>query len=615
MQDSSPSSQPPRSSVYIESAAELSPAGSYDRQSEAPRAYDSFSPENQRRLNHQAAARDGEYIPPEFEFSDLDLSGRKDVYRPGFEKALRALLDGRIKTLYVAKLDRLTRKGMRHVGLMLDELERVGGRIVFVAEGLDTSKQGARQVIAILAEQARGESDAISWRIGEWHAHNRRMGLWKAKRPFGYLVVDGKLKPHPVEAPIVRRVVEDFLDGATLRSIARRLNDEGIKPPRVVIWYEEPRARGHRVKKPQTTTWSWNGVKKLLTQPVLAGLVSHKRKLVYDENGDLVFAGEGIITVAERARILAEIERRSTMVRHARNVGGVSKCTGGGRLPKYLLSGFTRCGECGGSASIWTQIKRPSRHVYRYYRCSQKAHGQDCRGSFFNIEPLHDEVVSRLRAKLTALEPGDPLLDEIAERWFAQRLPDQEADRRVLEEVRNAARARIADLYAARYERGEFSTRDEIGTYENLMERLRGQRDAAEEALAKLPPRPEFDVATLLDGELSTEVWPTLPLARQRFLLDLAIHQVWIYSTDVPVDERIVIVWHSQEPPAPRRDSRKRGLSPDESANAPSASEPLPGNARTPAADMSSPLSYRQTSWGYPMDRRLRLGGDRPGLP
>ncbi len=480
------------------------------------------------------------------------------MYRPGFEKAIRALLDGRIKTLYVAKLDRLTRKGMGHVGLILDELERAGGRIVFVAEGLDTSKQGARQVIAILAEQARGESDAISWRIGEWHAHNRRMGLWKAKRPFGYLVVDGKLKPHPVEAPIVRRVVEDFLNGATLRSIARRLNDEGIKPPRVAIWYEEGRAKGHRVKKPQTDTWSWNGVQKLLTQPVLAGLVSHKRKLVYDENGDLIFAGEGIVTLAERARILAEMERRSTMVRNARRVERVGQRTGGGRPAKYLMTGFARCGECGGGAAIWTQRKQGK--IYQYFRCSAKAHGQDCRGCALLADRLEDEVVGRLRAKLTALELGDSLLDEIAERWFAQRLPDQEADRRILEEARDAAKARIADLYGARYERGEFSNRDEVATYENLMERLRGQRDAAEAALAKLPPRPEFDVATLVDGELSAEVWPTLPLARQRFLLSLAVHQVWIYSPDVPLSKRIIVVWHGQEPPTPRRGGGNAGL-------------------------------------------------------
>jgi hypothetical protein len=175
MLDSSPPSQP-ESGLYVGLPAELAPAGSYDRLSSLSPTHDSFSPENQRRLNHDAAVRNGEHIVPEFEFSDLDISGRKNVYRPGFEKAIRTLLDGRIKTLYVAKLDRLTRRGMGHVGLILDELERVGGRIVFVAEGLDTSKPGARQVIAILAEQARAESDAISWRIGQWHAHNRRMG-------------------------------------------------------------------------------------------------------------------------------------------------------------------------------------------------------------------------------------------------------------------------------------------------------------------------------------------------------------------------------------------------------------------------------------------------------
>jgi site-specific DNA recombinase len=182
------------------------------------------------------------------------------------------------------------------------------------------------------------------------------------------------------------------------------------------------------------------------------------------------------------------MERRSTMVRNARRPERVSKRIGGGRPAKYLMTGFARCGECGGGASIWTQVKRGNGHVHRYYRCSSKAHGTGLPRLLLRDRTPGDEVVGRLRAKLTALEPGDSLLDEIAERWFAQRLPDQEADRRILEETRDAAKARIADLYTARYERGEFSSRDEVATYENLMERLKGQRDAAEGALAKLPP-------------------------------------------------------------------------------------------------------------------------------
>jgi len=58
-------------------------------------------------------------------------------------------------------------------------------------------------------------------------------------------------------------------------------------------------------------------------------------------------------------------------------------------------------------------------------------------------------------------------------------------------------------------------------------------------------------VATLLDGELGVETWSKLPISRQRFLLGLAVHQVWVFSTDRRLDDRAVVVWHGQEPPSP----------------------------------------------------------------
>jgi DNA invertase Pin-like site-specific DNA recombinase len=508
-----------------------------------PPAHDPFSPENQHRLCHQAAERNGEHILPEFEFQELDVSGRKDRPRRGLDDALSRLLTGRIKTLYVAKLDRLSRRGMGHVGLILDELEKAGGRIVFVADGLDTSKPGVRPIIAILAEQARAESDNTSWRVEQWHLHNRRHGVWNQQRPFGYVVEKGRLKPHPTEAPIVRRMIDDFLGGASLYSIARWLNDEGIKSPGAVH-AEEARAAGRRAKGPRGDSWYAVTVRKVLSQPSVAALVSNKRKLLYDEHGEPISAGEGIATMAERARILAELERRSVVAQNGA-VERVGKRTGAGRPAEHLLVGFVRCAECGAAA-----VREPSGYAY-YYRCSRKRDGARCRGAQIPERYLEDEVVGRLRAKLTALEPGDPLLDEIAERWFAQKLPDQEAGRRILEEGKEAAKARIADLYAARYQRGEFSSPDEIATYEHLMQRLREQRDAAEAALDGLPRRPELDVAMLVDGELSVETWPRLPVARQRFLFGLAVHQVWVFSTDKRLDERAVVVWHGKEPPAP----------------------------------------------------------------
>src|SRR5215204_3774651 len=100
------------------------PAAALLRLSALPPAHDPFSPDNQRRLCHDAAEHNNEQILPEFEFQELDVSGRKDRPRRG--------LDEHDPAAYLLKLDRLTRRGMGHVGLILDELEKVGGRIVFV---------------------------------------------------------------------------------------------------------------------------------------------------------------------------------------------------------------------------------------------------------------------------------------------------------------------------------------------------------------------------------------------------------------------------------------------------------------------------------------------------
>jgi len=132
-------------------------AGSFIRVSAA--AADSTAPADQRRLCQQAAERNGEHIPPHFEFQEP--AARKGRQRSGLDAALKLLHTRQIKTLYVgSRLDRLSRRDMREVGLVLDDLERVGGRIVFVADELDTSKPDVRPIIATLAEQAHAEHAA-----------------------------------------------------------------------------------------------------------------------------------------------------------------------------------------------------------------------------------------------------------------------------------------------------------------------------------------------------------------------------------------------------------------------------------------------------------------------
>jgi DNA invertase Pin-like site-specific DNA recombinase len=514
-----------------------------------PVDYDPFSPETQRRLCQEAADRRGVKLVREF--VDLDYSARKDIYRPGYEDGINALVNQEIEYLFVPTVDRFSRRGMGQVGLVLDELEKVGGRLIFVKEGLDSSDPNSRLIIGVLAERARAESDQISWRVEQFHETARRMGLWVRVRPYGYVVEDHRLRSHPEEALVVRRIVEEFLGGAALRAIARRLNEDGIPCPKAVI-NAEAKAKGHRVKPLKTTRWSYVAVRSILTAPVTAALQSHNRQLVYDENGDPISCGEGIITLGERARVLAELERRRASVRSAQDVDRIGKHTGGGRPAKYLLTGFARCGHCHGVMNRTVVTANGRNHGV--YRCSRKGRGQRCRGGSIMAEALEKEVVWRYTARLAACEPDDPLVDVIAERWLSQALPESEADRRRLGDALEVVKRRIKDLYDDRYERHLFESPEDLAEWQERITRARFQRDALEARLAALGPPAKLDIGGLLDTELSTEAWKRTPLERRRDLLRLGVQVVLVYNArrgQRPIGDRVRVVFADEDIPEP----------------------------------------------------------------
>jgi site-specific DNA recombinase len=183
------------------------------------------------------------------------------------------------------------------------------------------------------------------------------------------------------------------------------------------------------------------------------------------------------------------------------------------------------------------------------YRCARNIRGRQCPGVNIYAEPIEREVERRFLTKLAALEPGDPLLERIAERWLALVMPDDHVGRAILEEKLRDAEARMGDLYEARYARGEFSSQEDIGKYESIRKRLAEQRDAARDALARLGPPPTLDLASLLDTELSSEAWPRLPLQRQRALLGLAISRIYVLPSGgrgrpaIPTEDRVFPIW------------------------------------------------------------------------
>ena len=193
--------------------------------------------------------------------------------------------------------------------------------------------------------KARAESASIAWRVEQWQEGCRLKGKWTGKRPYGFRVIDGRLVRHPDEAPVVRRIVSDFLNGASLVQIARDLNDADI-PSSGAAKAADMRAQGRESRTRLGVTWAKETVRVVLINPALIGWRAHNGQVVLDPDGEPVSFGESIITPGERARVLAALQRRTTTVRNSSNPGRVGSRTGGGRPGKYLLSGLARCESC-----------------------------------------------------------------------------------------------------------------------------------------------------------------------------------------------------------------------------------------------------------------------------
>lgn len=511
------------------------------------------SSENQQRLNRQTARAYGLTIRPGYDFSERGTPASKPIPRRELERGLNAVVQEKaVEALLVSSVDRLSRLGMRHVGEMLDAVDAVGGRIIFNKGNLDSSQPASRAIIAFLSEQAKDEASTLAWRIETWREGCRLKGKWTGRHPYGYLVVDGRLTPHPVEAPVVRRIVADFLEGQPARQIATALNKARIPAP-AAAKAAQIRAEGRQPKEGMSTWWSTQAVTRLLRNPVLVGWARHNGRIVLGPDGESVSFGEGILTPGEHARVLAEMERRTAIVRQSptksREVGGT---TGGGRPSRYLLVGTARCSGCAYAMSA--NSNNSSEWRGHYYECGAATGGRTCPASaYIQVEKADSEVMRQLRTRLAAMEPDDPLLGAIAERRRELTMSEGEGERAVLQSRLDAVRGRIVDLEEARYLRGEFATADDIARWDEMMARLKAQRDGVLQELEELGPPPEIDL-TSLRATFSSEVWDATPLPRRRKLLQVAVEKVLVSSSNrrkLPAADRVQVVLVGEDGPDP----------------------------------------------------------------
>jgi DNA invertase Pin-like site-specific DNA recombinase len=129
---------------------------------------DDQEPENQLvELRRYAQARGWESV----EFVDKGVSGSKDR-RPALDELVAAAKRRKFDAVVCWRLDRLGRN-LRHLILLLDELQALGVSFVSLGEGIDATTPAGRLQLAVLGAIAQFERDRIVERV--------RAGLARAK--------------------------------------------------------------------------------------------------------------------------------------------------------------------------------------------------------------------------------------------------------------------------------------------------------------------------------------------------------------------------------------------------------------------------------------------------
>jgi len=168
----------------------------------------------------------------------------KSLKRPAMAKLLAMIDAGQVKTVIVAKLDRLTRS-VRDLCELLERFERRGVALVSVAESLDTGSAAGRLVLNIMAAVSQWEREAIGERTRDALRHKRTNGERVGNLRYGSrLAADGvHVEDDPEECTILAEIRRLRTQGVTLRGIARELNQRAYRTRRGTAWRLESVAR------------------------------------------------------------------------------------------------------------------------------------------------------------------------------------------------------------------------------------------------------------------------------------------------------------------------------------------------------------------------------------
>lgn len=290
-------------------------------------------------------------------FTDRGFSG-KNTKRPAFTELMQAVEEGRITKILVYRLDRFSRS-IADFSRLWEVLQQNHVEFQSVTEQFDTSSPMGRAMLNIVLVFAQLERETTAERVKDNYVHRFSLGAWVGgPAPYGFDLTkiedDGRRVSSlaaNANAEVVKLIFEEYIKpDASLRSVARLLNERGVHGPRRERWDNVTLSRMLHsplyVRADENVYWHYLAMGLEIKQELEAFDGVHACGVIgrRDRSRNKYNSPEGqMLTVANHEGFIDSELWLSVQAKLAKNVQ-ISKRNAG----KYSwLTGLMKCGKCG----------------------------------------------------------------------------------------------------------------------------------------------------------------------------------------------------------------------------------------------------------------------------
>jgi site-specific DNA recombinase len=420
-----------------------------------------LSIDDQIRKCREFAARNGWEALDAHVYSDEAISGATDD-RCGLKNLLETATAQAhsLDVILVDDTSRLSRKLADSLRIF-EQLRFSGVRLIFVSQGIDTDSEQAEVLLA-----THGIVDSLYIRELAKKTHRgvegrALQGFHTGGRCFGYRgvpiqdptradcygrpqIVGVKLAIHQEQAAIVQRIFSDYAAGDSIKTIAKKLNAEGVTSPAPYRGQRHP-------------SWAPSAISVMLHNERYRGTAvwNRTRKILDPKTGRRVQRlrprTEWTVVETPHLRIISEqlwqaAKSRLASVNASFSSGRAAGLCSRSYTARYLFSGFMKCGLCGSNVVL---ISGRGGVGWAKYGCPLHQNRGICANALVvRRDRIEQELISGLQREVLREDVAAFALEEF-KRQLRARLEDTRSHLAVMRQKREKLKSEIGNLARA----------------------------------------------------------------------------------------------------------------------------------------------------------------------